>query len=391
MNISRLTSSISILLLFACVDQLQYPIGSPENLPISVDGHITNRPGPYQITINKSFDIQSAKDLRIPVSAQHVNLIDELGYNEELVELRAGIYQTSLTGIKGRIGGVYTLRIEFFDGKIYESIPDTLLPPGKIDSLYHSFNLDHDLEGNERYGFDLMVNAHENFRSGGYYMWKMVGTFKSITMPELMNTGKSQCYPIDDVSQKCNFLPLCTGLRNTQPRYIIPVYPVHFKRIAPCDCCTCWYHIFNNAPVLSDDLFNASGNYRGVSIYRVPLNEWIFMFKIHVQVSQLTLTKNAFDFFKRIQDQKLAIGSLFQPITGKIPNTFIQVAGTPAPIVGIFYAAGVSTKIKYITPAEVPYPVPVPKVNFSEPGIGAISCLELFPNATNIKPDFWED
>ncbi|MBK7652915.1 MAG: hypothetical protein IPJ20_22225 [Flammeovirgaceae bacterium] len=113
------------------------------------------------------------------------------------------------------------------------------------------------------------------------------------------------------------------------------------------------------------------------------------MFKIHIEVTQATLTENSFQFFKSIRDQKEAVGSLFQPITGKIPSTFIQLKGTTTPIVGIFYASGVASKSKYITPADVPPQVTIPHVDFSK--IGWLSCLELFPNATNIKPDFWED
>jgi len=117
---------------------------------------------------------------------------------------------------------------------------------------------------------------------------------------------------------------------------VIPQYPLDFKRIAPCTCCTCWYKIFNNSPILSDEIFNSSGNYKAVAVYTIPLNEWIFMFKIHAEVTQTALTNNSFRFFKSIRDQKIALGSLFQPITGKIPGNFIQVEGAPASINGIF-------------------------------------------------------
>ncbi len=114
------------------------------------------------------------------------------------------------------------------------------------------------------------------------------------------------------------------------------------------------------------------------------------MFKIHAEVTQTALTKNSFRFFKSIRDQKIALGSLFQPITGRIPNNFIQGDGTTAIVSGIFYAAGISKKNMFITPLDVDKNVPVPIVHF-ELGIGAISCLELFPNATSVKPDFWID
>ena len=218
-------------------------------------------------------------------------------------------------------------------------------------------------------------------------MWNMTSTFKSITQPERMNTGKSKCYPLEDEFGKCNFLPLCTGLRNIAPRNSLPLY----KQVGPCECCTCWYNLFNNAPILSDDILTSNANYHALSIYRIPLVDWIFMFKVHTQVTQSTLTDNTFRFFKSIKDQKNAIGSLFQPITGKIPTTFTQIAGTTTPINGIFYAAGVDTKSMYITRDDVPNQSLIPEVDFTIEGMGKIVCAELFPNATTTKPSFWQD
>lgn len=375
---------VSVLILSACVDRIQFDIDLPPTLPVSVSGHITNQPGPYKVYLNSSFDIESKSNPKIPVSAKHVNLLDEMGNDEELVEVESGVYQTSTT--QGRIGGVYKIRIEFEDDRVYESIPDTLLAPGAIDSLYAEFTSIVNSSGATNYGFDVYANSLGN--GGGNdsrYMWTMTGTFKSITHPEIVKSSGGGCYPIPEDFGRCNYIPLCTGLRknyheNGASNYI---------RIAPCECCTCWYKIFNNSPILSDEIFSSTVSYPNVSIYRVPLDSWIFMFKIHIEVTQATLTENSFQFFKSIRDQKEAVGSLFQPITGKIPSTFIQLKGTTTPIVGIFCASGVASKSKYITPADVPPQVTIPHVDFSK--IGWLSCLELFPNATNIKPDFWVD
>jgi hypothetical protein len=82
---------------------------------------------------------------------------------------------------------------------------------------------------------------------------------------------------------------------------------------------------------------------------------------------------------------------LFQPITGQVPTNFIQIAGTTAPVNGIFYAAGVATKGIYITRDDVPNQNLIPEVNFNIRGNGWFSCLELFPDATTTKPAFWVD
>jgi len=189
---SRQLSFVVILILSSCVDRISYPVTSPQNMPVAVYGNISNQPGPYQVNINSSVDPESTASPRVPVSAKHVNLIDDSGNSEELQEITTGIYQTSPTGIQGRIGGVYKLRIELLNGNVFESVPDTLLSPGTIDTLFHEFNAKQDFSGQTKYGFDLMVNSRANEQRGTRYMWNFTGTFKAITHPELIDVAKGK-------------------------------------------------------------------------------------------------------------------------------------------------------------------------------------------------------
>lgn len=379
LRVERLFSFALIILLSSCVDRFFYEVDLPQGLPLAVFGHISNQDGPYEVNINTSFDVNSAELTKKPVSVNHVTILDALGNGEELKEVSPGIYQTDPSGLKGKIGGVYKLRIELPDGKIYESIPDTLLAPGKIDSLYDSFYSRVDASGTTRYGFDLMANSTSNSKSTRY-MWNFTGTFKALTHPESMNTAKSQCYPING---KCNFLPPCSGMRNIGAVYEGPI----FERAEPCSCCTCWYKIFNTAPILSDEIFS-KGSYSNIKIYDVPLSEWYFQDKIRTMVTQTTLSLKSFEYFKSIKQQKESVGSLSQPTVGRIPNAFIQISGDPAPINGIFYSAGTHSKSIYITPLDVKGTVPIPKVRY-DLGIGLVDCRELFPYSTNVQPSDW--
>jgi hypothetical protein len=98
------------------------------------------------------------------------------------------------------------------------------------------------------------------------------------------------------------------------------------------------------------------------------------------------LSRSAFDFWKAVKDQKTAINSLFQPVTGKIKTNFVQVSGPPAGIDGLFFAAGIASKGIFIDRDDVRQGVPIP-----DPGVPfAESCLKLFPYSTTEKPEFWE-
>lgn len=376
-----ITSILFFLLLGACVDRLQFDIIKSVDYGIVVDGFISDQPGPYTIKISKAFDIESIESIKFSVTAKRLILSDNQGFSEELTEISSGTYQTKATGIRGQIGGVYKLRVELLDGKIYESMPDTLLSSGKMDSLYYSYMGVTNLDGGIEYGFDIFANSSRASSSGKGFMWKMTGTFQSETHPEL---NSKECYWFEG---KCNYVPPCSGYRNVGTQ--------GFKEIAkvfPCACCTCWYSIFNPKPVLSDDYFSTAQSFEGIKIHRIPINAWIFMHKIHVEVRQLSLTYRSFHFFKAIRDQKDAVKSLFQPVSGKIPVNFIQLSGEEVPVQGIFYATAISGKTLYITRENVPHNELLPSLELLvEAGIGWVSCLELFPNATNVKPLFWAD
>ncbi len=82
-------------------------------------------------------------------------------------------------------------------------------------------------------------------------------------------------------------------------------------------------------------------------------------------------------------------------MSGKIPGNFVQLTGEESPVLGLFYAASMSSKSTYINRDDVPQQIIIPDgyipAHLSLPVLGCLSCLELFPNATNVKPPFWID
>lgn len=389
MRVNFIISVLSILIMGACVDRLSYDIQKSAAYSISVDGFISNRPGPYRVNINRTFDIESKTSTKTGVFVKSVILSDDEGTSEELMGIDQGIYETSDKGIQGQVGRAYKLRIELFDGRIYESAPDTLLPPGKMDSVYFSFLEVKDPNGVSDYSFDIFANSSKGSSAGNRFMWNTTGTFRADTHPELADIRHAGCEPLP--GGKCNFLPLCTGLQNISPPSVAPVY----VRVKPCECCTCWYKIFNDHVILSDAYFSSTAHYDKMKVFNIPVTGWIFMYKIHVGVSQLSLTRNSFRFWKAIRDQHNAIGNLFQPVSGKIPGNFIQLTGEESPVFGLFYAASMSSKSTYINRIDVPQQIIIPDGYIPAtpltPCVGCLSCLELFPNATNVKPPFWID
>ncbi len=365
----RSRSILLILFCGACVDRINFDIRTGSLYAIAIDGYITDQPGPYRIELNKAFDIESRYSTKTPVSAKQVTISDDHGTTEILSQPSQGIYQTSPAGIRGTVGNVYKLRIELLDGRVYESIPDTLLPSGRIDSIYYSFKMETTPQGSTNYGFDVFFNSTASVKNDYHFLWKFIGTYQVETNPELYSE------------------PFGEG-RIALPRSCSSYIAIHGQLIyvKACECCTCWVDLFNDTPIVSDNQLVEAGHFKAVRAAYIPITQWTFMHQVHAEVRQMSLSRQAFTFWKAVKAQKEAITSLFQPVTGKVISNFDQVAGPAAPIEGLFYATAINSKSVFITRNAVPNQgiIPAQDLPFTD------SCLK-FPYATNEKPAFWRD
>ena len=365
----RICSVLLVLCLSACVDRIDIDTEITGGFPIAVEGFITDEPGPYRVEISKSFDMESKESPKTPISAKKVTILDDLGYSEDLFEISQGIYQTNPNGIRGEAGRAYKLRIQLLDGRIYESIPDTLKSYGSMDSVYHEFVEEKNIDGVTNYGFNVYFDANAGSQSAYHFLWKFIGTFQVDTNPELHEVP-------------------CGMARCPDPRpcssYIYANNKLEYVKL--CECCSCWVDFFNEMPVVSDNQFINGGKFTKINATYVPINQWTFMHKVHAEVKQFTLSRQAFNFWKAVVAQKNANESLFQPITGKVKGNFIQISGDQGTLEGLFYASSVSSKSMFITRRDVPSEsmIPPQDLPYKE------SCDRLFPFSTTEKPDYWD-
>lgn len=367
-KIYRLRAVITILTLGACVDRLDFSVDETNDFSVVVEGFISDQKGPYQITINKSFDIQSLYSLKAPLSVKRLTISDNRGASEELKPVAVGVYQTDSAGIQGKIGNVYSLKVELLDGRTYESSPDTLSPSGSVDSIYFKQITYKNSDDVIKPGFDVFFNASNGENVNRHYLWKFIGTYQIDTNPELFDT---LC-----VEARCPKPKLCSGYRYVGGELL---------QIEDCTCCTCWVSFFDNRLILNENRLSSKTNLNSVNAGLVPINQWTFMHKVRVEVQQRSLSLKAHLFFKSIRDQMEGINSLFQPISGKIPTNFIQTEGKAERLEGFFYATSINSKSIYITPGDV-HPstlIPVDEVIFNN------DCRKAFPYSTIKKPDFW--
>jgi hypothetical protein len=236
-----------------------------------------------------------------------------------------------------------------------------------------------DIDGIQ-YTFDIYANSSaEKISEDTHLMWWNKTTFKSTTHPE---AEPNNCYRIPSLG-RCNFVDPCTGLMN-----IGDDFRPQLVRVKPCECCTCWYDAFNSRVILNDKLGSTNGSFENLRIDRVPLDGYMMMYKMRIEASVVSLSSQAYRFWKAVRDQETAVSNIFQPITGKIPGNFTQIAGDTngEPAEGIFYATSWSGKHFYIDRNDVD-PSIIPSTTFKNAGL--FSCFKLFPNSSNTPPSYW--
>lgn len=386
MRSGAVISIFVLLVTVSCVDRVFFDIPLPASYGVSIGGYISDQPGPYQVSVFRTFDIESNDATKTGVSTRSVMILDNEGNSETLTQVQSGVYETDANGMRGKIGGVYKIRVELLDGRVYESRPDTLKAGGDLDKIYYKLRPEYYTNG-VRYVFDVFADASVGGidLNATHFMWVNRTTHKSLTHPENepsdpMNGG--QCYR-DPLEHKCNYKDPCSGLKN-----IGSDFAPNFVRIKECECCYCWYDRYNETVVLNDKLASVEGVYNTVTVDHVPMTGWMMMYKARFEVSFMSISSPTYEFWKAVRDQHTAVSNIFQPITGRIRGNIQQVSGTQEPAEGIFYATSISRKEFYILRENVPeYLIPTTKFPHSDD----FSCLKLMPGSTAVKPSFWQE
>lgn len=301
-----------LLLADSCIDRLTFEIGDLDKGLLVVDGMISDQPGPYTVSVFKSADID--EDLRFsqPLLAKQVSILSDAGEEEILQVFTAGVYKSSPYGIQGRVGRTYHLRIELYDGRIFESTPEQLKAGGGIDNLYYEFESYQTLEGALQYGFRVFIDAHNLPDEESFLRWRFNGTYKVETYPELHTVpcGESRC----PAPRPCSGAIFDRGL--------------YIRQLDKCTCCICFVNQLETKPMVRSNGRVVNGQFKKVEIAFVPVGIWTFYEKYLIEIQQMSLTREAYEFFKAVEDQKEGANSLFQPAFGKPHTNIFQVNGT---------------------------------------------------------------
>jgi hypothetical protein len=378
----------SLLGITSCIDRITIKMPQLPSTLFTVDGLITNEPGPYTVKLTSAIRADGGLTRGgEAVSANKITLLDNVGNEEVMSEIDKGTYQTKANGIRGVIGKEYHIRIEATDGTVYESLPDMMNPVGEVDTIYHKFESFQPDDLPTEYGYRIFIDAHDTPNGNNYVRWRFTGTYIIETLPQytICLTGCSYCPAV------CSAFAFVDGQLKEGYAYNPSTGKYEYVVGLKCSCCRCWVTKQEDRPHVSDNQFVVNGKFKNVQMGFVPVNFYTFFEKYRVEVMQMSLSRFAFDYWRAIQAQKESSNSLFQPISGKIHTNIVESNGSKEAM-GIFYASAVTKKQIYISKDEnkTDALVRVPVDCLGRVGAMGKDCRLAFPFSSLQAPPDWK-
>ncbi len=356
---STTTYSIFFILLFlgSCIKPYNPDIPSMEGLLI-VDGLVTDFPGQTFVSLTRTADY-TASSLNLTVQKAQVTITDDKGQKTPLLEVGAGLYKPALSTWAGIAGRAYTLTITTTEGKTYRSQPDLLSAVPPIDTLYYSYSRKATAGSNYvDKGFDVYIDTKDPATPDNYYRWSWQAFQRTLF---------------------CEIEVVRNRFANS------------VETLIPHSCCSdCWdiSRCYSCVTTTSDKFIN------GQKISRQPVLRAPFesIAPYYVEVTQYSISKAAFDYWKTVKSLAQNTGGIFDSAPITLGGNVSNVNDPAERVFGFFGASGASTKAVLInrantgdTPNLLPPPPPVP----SMPPPCRVCAESIYRTA--IKPRWWTD
>ena len=284
--------------LFLCACETEVTDFKTQNLSsaIVVSGEMSSLAGPYTVRLNYTsayspFDVTEFQGQVIP--GADVKILDETGASISLKETQKGVYQTPASFV-GQVGKKYKIRILTINGKLIESTLDELKAPLPLSTFSYAFK---NAEKVENMRFDLRASLQDKKGSEDFYFIK-----------------------------RQDFIQFLTTCPEPPP----PPAPVPV-----CDC-KCWQAPQNTQPILISD-FLLDGTSIPLALKPVDYQD---LTDVVVQLNVYTVSKEAYMFWKRQEEQRTLGGGLFDKVPAQIIGNLRSVNDPGQQVVGYFLVGG---------------------------------------------------
>lgn len=302
-----------LLFFSACIEP--YSIEAPESESmLSVEGHITNGPGPHTIKVSRTATYGSVfVDFIRPVTQAVVGIREnETGLVVLLNELGPGVYETP-QGYSAKTGHTYSLRITTRDGSEYTSFPSKVNSVPELDSVsYYTVNIPTSNRLQPRSGLQLVAHFRDPSDQQNFYFWNLKNQVSTVlTYPEFYKPPRS-----------------------------LPTDPYQ-----PKDCCK--YCDIPGSELLRALFIADDSNFNGLNTAQIAgyLEDdgLRLTYKYRFDLEQMAISEETFRFLRLVNQQITLTGSVFDPPPANLRGNMVSLTNPDETVLGHFFAAGVST------------------------------------------------
>ncbi len=297
---------------FACREPFYPEIDRYENILV-IDGLITDMEGPYQVKLTRSFAFDES--FPAPEQGAVVIILDADEGIHEFTEEQAGIYKSN-PSFKGKVGSSYKLVVSTQDQESYESEWVLLGNVPEIDSVCYEMQERPTSDPNQSvYGMQIKVNTHDDTDQTRYYRWEWVETWEIITpITSSFYPDEARCW------RTAGSGVISIGTSEHLTHDVIEDYPIYF-----------------------------------VSTETNKLR-----IKYSILVNQYALSREAYSYWKSLQDITQNTGTLFDPTPAMVTGNISSTSNPDLPVLGIFQASALKQERIFIDRAEIPRSLDIP-------------------------------
>jgi Domain of unknown function (DUF4249) len=335
MQVLKIIITISIITIMAqaCIKQVDV-VTRNEKPILVVEGSVTTDTLPYTVKLTYSGPITSSEaipDKYLEKDAV-VTISDDQGNTTPLVYTSQGVYITTDPTYIGKVGRSYSVTVVLKDGKKFISNPEKIKPAVPISAIDVTFV--------DKFDFNLptymnvAVDVKDPPGEENYYRW----TYTSWIMRQ---THGVSC------GIGCVMFEYC------------------YQRFIDNEV-----RILSDADINGNDIKNQTVGRCYIYTYANP----------YVDIGQISMTREAYQFWKAYQDQFTRTGSILDPLPAAIKGNVYNASNTTEFALGYFSASSVTHRKVILIPYSItPYLLQISAAQFIPPQ--SVACFDYFSNS----------
>lgn len=298
--------TICTINLVSCIEEVQIDIRS-EDLKLVVEGSISSQKPPYRVKLSYSGAFKYVNNIPQEniIAFANVFVMDDLGKKIVFYPQANGEYKTlDDVANQGKVGRTYVLTIELPSGEVYQSRPEKIPVTVPIDKIYYQYRAVSPVFDAKGFcttpnGYDVFIDTQDPANQTNYYRWEASSVSRRTT------TGIT-----------CGFFTICNA--------------------------SCFQEIKNYESLNTySDQYANGGAIKKRQVIFSPLYATGFHY---IDISQVSITREAYQFWRRFEEQQTRTGSVLDPLPASIEGNIYNVKDPNKLALGYFSGLGTYRK-----------------------------------------------